>query len=163
MDKTPTLFALRWTLTDTASAEEKKLGEMVTLHSDKDRALTFYQTQHSAPPTFTAPTATNPQGEVGLIAIALNREDFGSHRTHFESLLRSTLHWEKEGQVHTVRKFDEHGQLSSSFTQPSFTTALRSADVMYLKTGEVVTPPPAPALPAKKTRRRSPPKPRAGS
>lgn len=162
MEKPSILYALRWSLTDTTPADEAKRGEMVSFHSSQDRALLYYRAQQTLPsPTFTAQTSVNPQGEVGLIALTLREQDFGSNISTFGALVRATQHWEQQGIVHTLRKFDEHAQLDGLFTQPSFTLALRSADVMYLKTGEITSPPPAPLPPAKKTRRRGSPKPKA--
>lgn len=162
MEKSPTLYALRWTLMDKAATDETRRGEMVSFHTSQDRALLYYRAQRTMPSqTFTTATSVNPQGEVGVIAIALREQDFGSNLSSFSALVRATQHWEQQGRVHTLRKFDEHGQLDALFTQPSFTLALRTADVMYLKTGEITSPPPAPLPPEKKPRRRRPPKPKA--
>lgn len=163
MEKQSILYALRWSLTDTAPADETRRGEMVSFHSSQDRTLLYYHAQQTLPPpTFTAQTSVNPQGEVGLITLVLRGQDFGSNVSTFGALVRATQHWEQQGRVHTLRKFDEQAQLDGMFTQPFFTLALHSADVMYLKTGEMVTPP-TPTPPVKRSRRRSPPKPRAGS
>lgn len=163
-DTSPNLYALQWTLAETASADETRRGAMVTLHSNQGRALAFYLAQREAlKPTFTPQISTNPQGEVGLIVTALRAEDFGAHRSMLGSLAHTTRHWEEQGKVHTLRKFGERGQLDDTFAHPAFTSALRSADMMYLKTGEIVTPPPAPTAPAKKRVRKPLPKPRAGS